>query len=116
MLKTIRPLSDETGLTDECENRVSEFSSEENWIGQENDLALKKQVRTAIDQLPARQQEVIYLRFFQNLMPEEIAGLLAINSQSVSNIIQRALSNLRGLFRTPPAISVIFCSFCQILI
>jgi RNA polymerase sigma factor (sigma-70 family) len=114
MLKTIRPLSDETGLTDECENRMSEFSSEENWIERENDLALKKQVRTALEQLPARQQEVIYLRFFQNLMPEEIAGLLAINSQSVSNIIQRALSNLRGVFRTPPTISVIFYSFCQI--
>jgi len=114
MLKTIGPLSGETGLTDECENMMSEFSSEENWIGRENDLALKIQVRTAIDQLPARQQEVIYLRFFQNLMPEEIAGLLAINSQSVSNIIQRALSNLRGLWRTHPSISVIFCSFCQI--
>jgi RNA polymerase sigma factor (sigma-70 family) len=114
MLKTIRPLSEETGLTDECENMMSDFSSEENWIGRENDLVLKKQVRTAIGQLPARQQEVIYLRFFQNLMPEEIAGLLAINSQSVSNIIQRALSNLRGLWRTPPSISVILCSFCQI--
>jgi len=114
MLKTIKPLSEETGLTDECDNLLSEFSSEENWIGRENDLALKKQVHTAIHQLPARQQEVIYLRFFQNLMPEEIAGLLAINAQSVSNIIQRALSNLRGLWRTPPSISVILCSFCQI--
>lgn len=114
MLKTIKPLSDETGLTDECDNLLSEFSSEEDWIGRENDLALKQQVRTAIDQLPARQQEVIYLRFFQNLMPEEIAGLLAINAQSVSNIIQRALSNLRGFWRTPPSISVILCSFCQI--
>lgn len=114
MLKTIRPLSEEIGLPDECENLMSDFSSEENWIGRENDLALKKQVRTAIDQLPVRQQEVIYLRFFQNLMPEEIAGLLAINSQSVSNIIQRALSNLRGFWRTPPSVSVILCSFCQI--
>ncbi|WP_342083318.1 RNA polymerase sigma factor [Dyadobacter sp. OTU695] len=114
MLKTIRPLSEEIGLPDECENLMSDFSSEENWIGRENDLALKKQVRTAIDQLPVRQQEVIYLRFFQNLMPEEIAGLLAINSQSVSNIIQRALSNLRGFWHTPPSISVILCSFCQI--
>lgn len=114
MLKTIKPLSDETGLTDEYNNMISEFSSEERWIGHENDLALKHQVQSAIGQLPARQQEVIYLRFFQNLMPEEIAALLAINAQSVSNIIQRALSNLRGLWRTPPSISVILYSFCQI--
>lgn len=114
MLKTIKPLSDETALTDEYDHMLPEFSCEESWIGHENDLALKKKVRTAIHQLPARQQEVIYLRFFQNLMPEEIAGLLAINAQSVSNIIQRALSNLRGLWRTPPSISVVLCSFCQI--
>ncbi|OJV20153.1 MAG: hypothetical protein BGO21_12275 [Dyadobacter sp. 50-39] len=114
MLKTIKPLAEETALTDECNQLLSEFSSEESWIVRENDLSLKNRVRTAIHQLPARQQEVIYLRFFQNLMPEEIAGLLAINAQSVSNIIQRALANLRGLWRMPPSISVIICSFCQI--
>lgn len=112
MLKTIKPLSDETGLTDECDHLLAEFSCEESWIGRENDLALKKQVQTAIHQLPARQQEVIYLRFFQNMMPEEIGALLAINAQSVSNIIQRALANLRGLW--PPSMSVIIYSFCQI--
>ncbi len=114
MLKTIKPLADETGLTDECDNMSPEFSSEESWIVRENDLALKKHVQTAIEMLPARQKEVIYLRFFQNLMPEEIAGVLSINSQSVSNIIQRALSNLRGLWRVPPSVSVILYSFCQI--
>jgi RNA polymerase sigma factor (sigma-70 family) len=114
MLKTIKPLSEETELTEQCHDLMSEFSSEENWISRENNLALKKEVQTALDQLPARQQEVIYLRFFQNLMPEEIANLLAINAQSVSNIIQRALSNLRGRWQTPPSISILFYSFYQI--
>lgn len=113
MLKTIKPLSGETGLTEECQNLMPEFSSEDSWIGHENDVALKKQVQKAIHQLPARQQEVIYLRFFQNLMPGEIAALLAINAQSVSNIIQRALANLRGMWHTPPSISIVLCSFCQ---
>jgi len=114
MLKTIKPLSDETELTGQCDTVTPEFSHEESWIAIERDVALKKHVRTALDQLPARQQEVIYLRFFQNLMPDEIAGILAINAQSVSNIIQRALANLRGYWQTPPSISVIFCTFCQI--
>ncbi|MCF0070547.1 sigma-70 family RNA polymerase sigma factor [Dyadobacter sp. CY261] len=114
MLKTIKPFSEETQLTEHCDGLVHDFSSEESWISRENDLVLKRNVQTALGQLSKRQQEVIYLRFFQNLMPEEIAGLLAINAQSVSNIIQRALSNLRGLWQTPPSISVIFCSLIQI--
>ncbi len=114
MLKAIRPLADETELTGECDDLYADFPREESWISQENDLMLKQQVRTALARLSERQQEVIYLRFFQNLMPEEIGNLLSINAQSVSNIIQRALANLRGLWQTPPSISIMLYSFCQI--
>ena len=115
MIKTIKPLCDEIELTDQCHSVSFESSREELWIQGENDLALKKQVRNVLEQLPSRQQEVIYLRFFQNLMPEEIALLLSINPQSVSNIIQRALTNLRGLWQSIPSFTVLFYSFCQTL-
>ncbi|QRR03853.1 RNA polymerase sigma factor [Dyadobacter sandarakinus] len=113
MIKTIRPLSGEVELTDHFDSVNPEFSSEDMLIGDETEIALTRQVRNAIDKLPARQQEVIYLRFFQNLRPDEIAGLLSINPQSVSNIIQRALSNLRDLWHT--AYPILFYSFYQIL-
>lgn len=114
MLKTIGPLAGETELTDSCAQLIPEFPHEHYWISQESDLALKQKVETAVGQLSERQREVIYLRFFQNLMPEEIAGLLAINAQSVSNIIQRALNNLRSMWQAPPSFTLIVCSICQI--
>lgn len=114
IIKTIKPLHDEIELTDQCHDRVLESSREELWIKGESDLALKKQVRNVLEQLPSRQQEVIYLRFFHNLMPEEIGAILSINPQSVSNIIQRALTNLRGLWQSFPSFTMLFYSFSQI--
>lgn len=115
ILKTIKPLAEEVELTNHFDDLNAEFSREDSMIQGENDLALKKQVRNVMNQLPSRQQEVIYLRFFQNLKPEEIAGLLSINPQSVSNLIQRALHNLREIWTSASSYSLFFYSFYQIL-
>lgn len=72
-----------------------EFSVEELYIQQESDLKVQNEVGERLAHLPLRQREVIYLRFFQGLTLDEIADLLAIRTQSVSNLIQRALANLR---------------------
>lgn len=53
---------------------------------------------TLLNTLPARQREVLYLRYYQELSTEEIAQLLAIKPQSVSNIVQRSLAKLRELW------------------
>ena len=72
-----------------------EFSVEDQYIQQESDLNFRNEVSERLAHLPLRQREVIYLRFFQGLTLDEIADLLVIRSQSVSNLIQRALANLR---------------------
>jgi RNA polymerase sigma factor (sigma-70 family) len=113
MLKTIKPLAGEIELTDQFDAYHTDISKEDLLIQGESDLALTTQVRHVMKQLPARQQEVIYLRFFQNLRTEEIAGLLAINPQSVSNIMQRALGNLRKLWPTSSSLSIWFYWICQ---
>lgn len=115
ILKTIKPLLGEVELTDRFDDINAEFSCEDSLIQRENDVALKRKVKNAVEQLPVRQQEVIYLRFFQNLQPEEIARLLSINSQSVSNIIQRALHNLRNVWTYAPPYSVLLWYISQIL-
>lgn len=79
----------------EFENANTDSSTEDVLIQQETDQIFEHIVASVIAQLPARQKEVIYLRFYQGLRPEEIADLLAIKPQSVSNILQRALSSLR---------------------
>ena len=46
--------------------------------------------------LPKRQKEVVYLKFFQELNRDEIADIMGISLQTVSNLLQMAIKNLRG--------------------
>lgn len=57
----------------------------------ENRQALKQ----LLHKLPRRQQEAVYLRFYQNIPYERIAELMSMNYQSVLNLMQRALKALR---------------------
>lgn len=58
-------------------------------------------LRKAIDKLPLRQQEVVYLRFYKGYTIQQIAELLHINYQSVANLVQRALRSLKKDFPVP---------------
>jgi len=95
LLKTLKRSNQHQTLDIEFDDKLLENSTEEKYIEQETDQLFERRVALLVAQLPARQREVIYLRFYQGLRPEEIASLLAIKPQSVSNILQRALANLR---------------------
>ena len=116
IIKTLKPLSEELELTDHFENHIIEFSSEEAIIQRESEAGLKHQVNELMTQLPIRQREVVYLKFFQGLKSEEIGNLLAIKPQSVSNILQRALSNLKEMWPITPSFSIMFYSFFEIIL
>lgn len=92
-LKQTRIYSEQT---DDTDNLLEDISIEECIIREESHLSLQNKVKSLLDQLTPRQQEILYLRFYQNLTPPEIAVLLEINAQSVSNIIQRAFLRIRG--------------------
>jgi len=77
------------------EKKDGTFSFEESYIQDETDKIFKDRISLSINKLPERQKEVIYLRFYQDLSVEEISQLFHIKPQSVSNVIQRALANLR---------------------
>lgn len=64
----------------------------------ENELALERQklLKKQLQRLSERQREVIHLRYFQNLNHEEIADIMNMNYQSVSNLLHRALKKLRA--------------------
>ena len=63
----------------------------------ENELAIERRemLKQKLKDLPERQREVIHLRYFQNLKNDEIAEVISVNYQSVSNLLQRALKNLK---------------------
>lgn len=46
-------------------------------------------------QLSDRQREAIHLKFYAELSNDEIADVLAVNKQSVANLLHRGLSRLR---------------------
>lgn len=55
----------------------------------------------SIQKLPTRQREVINLRYYQNLTTEEIAEVLNINYQSVSNLLYKGIKGLKNQIRLP---------------
>jgi RNA polymerase sigma factor (sigma-70 family) len=58
-------------------------------------------VRQAIKTLSLRQQEAIQLRYYQGFTHDQIADLMDLNYQSVSNLLHRALYRLKEAFKTP---------------
>jgi RNA polymerase sigma factor (sigma-70 family) len=81
---------EENNLTDYSTIEGSIIKSE---IFSENEL----RVRKALDLLPKRQKEALFLKFFQGKSHEEIANVMDINTQSVYNHLQKAFSTLRTL-------------------
>lgn len=58
-------------------------------------------LKDAMKCLTLRQQEVIQLRFYQGFSNQQIAELMDMNYQSVSNLLYKALSRLKELIRIP---------------
>jgi RNA polymerase sigma factor (sigma-70 family) len=64
-------------------------------IIKEDQQASGTKVKAAIAQLSRRQQEIIYLRFFQNLSYEEISDIMNINYQVARNLLYQSIKALR---------------------
>lgn len=69
---------------------------ESNWINDESSRSQLSKLRTALQKLPLRQQEVIQLRFYHDFSAEEIGRIMSINQQSVRNLQNRAIQQLRS--------------------
>lgn len=60
-----------------------------------------RKLHQSIQKLPTRQKEVINLRYYQNLTTEEIAEVLNINYQSVSNLLYKGIKTLKQQVHIP---------------
>ncbi|MBC7830185.1 MAG: sigma-70 family RNA polymerase sigma factor [Chitinophagaceae bacterium] len=52
-------------------------------------------ISIALEKLPARQKEIIFLKFYQELKNEEIQIIMNLNNQVVRNTLCKALHSLR---------------------
>ena len=56
---------------------------------------LRNQVIALVNTLPARQQEIIFLRFYEGMSYDEIASIMDINMSSTYKLLYKALDNLQ---------------------
>lgn len=68
-----------------------------------------KRLVRALDQLPERQKETIFLKYYHNLSFEEIASIMSINRRSVYKLMHKALDALQKSLL--PILFSIFLSF-----
>ncbi len=78
-------------------DQLSDWQTIETEIEQnEVDSESYNRIRRAIDGLPKRQQEVVFLKFYEGLGNDQIAALMDINRQSVANLLCKALCVLKN--------------------
>jgi RNA polymerase sigma factor (sigma-70 family) len=77
------------------EEAEPEFGIEHLIIDREEQESLRLQLEQAIKALTPRQREAIFLRFFEGLSYEEVAGVLGISVKATYKIMARALDSLK---------------------
>jgi len=96
-------------MKQEKHQELAQLSDEENRMAARAEIQaeLIHQIRQHIERLPPREAEVFSLAFLDGYKNEEIAQLLRISYQTVSNIKNNALKKVRSAFKnTHPIITV----------
>lgn len=86
------------------------FSAEELLIEQEESANRKSILIQMLTNLPPRQQEAIYLRYYCDLSIKEIAVVMSISYQATVNTMYKAFTTLRSDERLMKIISIV--AFC----
>ncbi len=89
------------------------FSHEEVLADQESESARNGYVAQLLNTLSPRQREIIYLRYYEEMSPGEIAEVLSINYQSVINHLHQALHRMRD--RSPQVLWPLIGFFLPLL-
>jgi len=79
-----------------------EFSPEEIRIRGESSALHLRQLTEMVNGLPARQKDIIYLKFYEGLSNKEISGILNMNYQSLVNTLNRILGRFKTAFKNYP--------------
>jgi RNA polymerase sigma-70 factor (ECF subfamily) len=72
-----------------------EFYYEPTWLDSQISREQSEAVLRELNHLPARQKEALFLKFFDNLSYEEIAGIMGIETTSAYKVIYKAIAALQ---------------------
>ncbi len=84
----------QSGHEDEIDFKV-EFHYEPTWLDSQISREQSEAVLRELNHLPARQKEALFLKFFDNLSYEEIAGIMGIETTSAYKVIYKAIASLQ---------------------
>ena len=73
----------------------AEISIEVKLIEDQNTVELKRKLETVLKNMPPRQKEILYLRFYENMDHGRIAEIMGLNQQVVYNLLRKSLLRLR---------------------
>lgn len=76
-----------------------EFNAEYQLIESEKDRQLASRMTEMLNELPKRQKEAVFLRFYNDMEREQIALVMDIQPQSVSNLLQEAFKFIKSHWR-----------------
>jgi len=80
--------------------KFSLLESVENQLINKNiEEKVRVQINSAIKKLSFKQQEIIYLRFYNDMPYQEIAEMFGVKIQTVRNLMSRALKSLKDDFQ-----------------
>ena len=85
-----------------------EYSIEYQIMEQEKDSEINRKVIDALNQLPAKQKEAIYLRYNESLEYSDIADILEITIESVRKQVHRAIKTIREIIKDESFITLFF--------
>lgn len=72
--------------------------AEDQWVQSDTQQQQYQWLARQIDQLPPRMKEVVYLRYYQCLGFDEIAGIMSVSPQAARNFAFRAIKKIRQTF------------------
>lgn len=81
----------------------------------DNDLQLQRNQALAkmLNALPWRQREAVFLKYFNNLSAKEVAEIMDIQSQVVSNTIYKALKKMKEMAGSWP---ILFLGLAELVL
>ncbi len=74
-----------------------EYSHQDQMIEMEVSNEIKNKLHIAVNKLPSRQKEIVYLKFEEELDYKEISEILKISVESSRKLLHRALLSLRKI-------------------
>ncbi len=88
------------------DNYTDHADPESDIILWETALNDQSKLNNALDRLPSRQKEALYLKYYENQSYEEIAAVMGLKRQAVANYLQYGLSKLKLLYLEQTAILI----------